>query len=163
MPAIRFPLYRLMVWVSVAAVNLAAFRLLFSTRNILYLAGGMLAFFMIQAGFFRALKNRGGDRPYWLGFTFGGSIAALSLVSTAMLPEGIISAVWRPYFVAVQGLLGWSGPWLARIFRNGVGVEIAMVALNVLLIFLPLPIAAFAAGTFCRVLFRRREMRLAAT
>ncbi len=90
MPAIRFPIQRLMIWVSVAAINLAVFRALFSTRKIILLAVGMLVFLLFQVGFFRAIRNRKGARPYWLGFTAcGGMIAMLSLIWAEFAPGGV--------------------------------------------------------------------------
>ena len=155
MRLIRFRLDRLMIWVAVAAINLAAFRVLFATRNLVYLAGGMTAWTLIQVGIFRAVRNRRGKRPYWLGFAAGGSVATLSIFSTAFLWGTIEGSIWVPYFALVQGLLERSEPWLVRLCGNGGAGEIAVLVLCVGAWILPIWLTALAGGRLCRLLFAR--------
>jgi hypothetical protein len=163
MPAIRFPIHRLMIWVSVAAINLAAFRALFATRNIILLAVGMLGFLTFQVGIFRAIRNRGGSRPYWLGFTGGGLIAMTSLIWAEFAPGGISEAIWEPYFAYVNEFLALSEPLIGRMFGNGASIEIVGVTFEALSCFLPLLVAGIAAGHLCRLLFRPRSIPIPAT
>jgi hypothetical protein len=160
MPAIRVPIRRLMIWVSVAAINLAAFRALFATRNNVLLAVLMLAFLMFQLGIFRALRNRRGSRPYWLGFIGGGSIALLSIISTDYVPEGIGGTIWNPYFQAVGILIEESEPWFTWMFGTEPNLDELILSFCA---FLPLLIAGFAGGRLGRLLFRPRSMPMPAT
>ena len=157
MRPIRFRLDKLMIWVAVIAINLATLRFLFATRSLVVLAGGMMAWIMIQVGIFQALRNRRGKRPYWLGFASGGSIAVLSIVSTNYLPSSDEGSIWGTYFVAVEVLFERAEPWLARLLGNGAIEEIAGVFLYSVAWFLPLWLAALAGGHLCRLLFLRRD------
>ncbi len=163
MRAIRFRLDRLMIWVAVAAVNLAAFRVLFATRNIAYLAGGMIAWIMIQAAIFRAIRNRRGKRPYWLGFAAGGSVATLSMASISYHPGAMDGSIWMLYNGALQILLERAEPWIARLFGTGGTDEVAFLLLDLAASFLPLWLAAVAGGHLFRMLFTRRDPQAAMT
>jgi hypothetical protein len=122
MAPIRFRIHRLMFWVAFVAVNLAVFRSLFSTRSIDLLGAGLMTSILLQVAAFRAFRNQGRGRSYWLGFVGGGAVAALTYLEARSYPYSVWGSVWRTYLIAAEGLLVEERMFitLARVFGKGV-------------------------------------------
>lgn len=136
-----------MIWIGVIAANLAVIRLLYATRNVVILGGGLLLWIVSQVAIRRIVQRR--NQPFWIAFLGCGAVALFTVVAAGRYPQSPIGRAWGAYGLLVETAVVSSGSGLLRIWKP-VAVELAAITLIALAGTLPILFAACAGGFVCR-------------
>jgi hypothetical protein len=148
----RFKIASLMMVVAFVALNSAIVRLLFATRRMDVLVGGILLSLLLQWAILRAYRQSGRKRAFWAGFLGGGLAATLAAALATAYPRSAIGMMWGKVMISVLLPLGRILEAVAEWTNNAILTELLGVAAEVALIWIA---PAVLAGLFFGILARR--------
>ncbi|QDV38489.1 hypothetical protein ElP_64440 [Tautonia plasticadhaerens] len=145
----RFQIGQMMIAVGVLAADLGAVRAMIAGHGLELRIGGAVLLLAFNFGGLLAVRGRGRAREFWLGFLWGGGIAAGSYLAGRSSPGSPLGEFWYGYHVRAERLW-W--PLVEATFRasGSVLVELLYVSMLTLTWILPIVGAALAGGILLR-------------